>query len=263
MKQCGVCKETKPLDAYDLLPSGNTRKDCRNCLRVKAKQRMAEKREIGEYKISDKVKRRKALYKANAAQREGRVYIPEHAKRYLVSEPLDKEYRARAKRNARDAWRYWVKVKANNEWLDSYYSHKPWIDHRLTTAEAYTARYRNCKDFAIKERMRRQVTKAIKRDGIGEVIRGAIRRGAESKTVERKLGYTVQELRKHLEKQFTKGMSWDAFMGGEIHIDHVRPQASFDLSDDEQWVECWSLPNLRPCWAKENRAKSDKILFLL
>ena len=263
MKQCGVCKDTKPLRAYDLLASGNARKDCRDCLRVQAKQRMAEKRKAGEYKRSDKEKRRKSLYKANAAQREGSVYIPEHAKRYLVSKPIDKEYRSRAKRNARDAWRYWVKVKASNEWLDSYYSRKPWTDHRLTKAEAWRAKYRNCKDFAIKERMRRQVRKAQNRCGIADVMRSAITRGGESKTVERKLGYTIQELRTHIERQFTKGMSWDAFMGGAIHIDHVRPQASFDLSDDDQWEQCWHMANLQPLWARDNLSKGKSETKLL
>ena len=117
--------------------------------------------------------------------------------------------------------------------------------------------------FSIKERMRRQITKAKKRDGISEVIRGAIRRGGKSNAVERELGYSIDDLCLHLEKQFTKGMTWDKFKQGEIHIDHIVPQKEFDLSDDDEWRACWSLSNLRPCWARDNLVKSGKREFLI
>jgi len=58
-------------------------------------------------------------------------------------------------------------------------------------------------------------------------------------------------------------MSWEKFMQGEIHIDHIIPKAKFDLSDNDQWCACWDLPNLRPMWAKDNLKKSDKVLNLL
>lgn len=75
------------------------------------------------------------------------------------------------------------------------------------------------------------------------------------------VGYTVNDLREHLEKQFTKGMTWDNY--GEWHIDHRVPIASFDLTKEENIKECWSLGNLQPLWAEENRRKSDKRIYLL
>lgn len=78
-----------------------------------------------------------------------------------------------------------------------------------------------------------------------------------------KLGYTTEELRQHLERQFTKGMSWEN--KGLWHIDHIRPVSSFDISsiDDPAFLDCFGLHNLRPLWARDNLKKSAKYEFLL
>jgi hypothetical protein len=89
---------------------------------------------------------------------------------------------------------------------------------------------------------------------------GKARRSAESL-----LGYTIEELSRHIERQFTKGMTWDKFMDGEIHIDHIIPVAFLkpaEINSDE-FRACWALSNLQPLWAKDNREKSDKLLKLL
>ena len=78
------------------------------------------------------------------------------------------------------------------------------------------------------------------------------------------VGYTPEELRAHLERQFTKGMTWDAFMRGEIHIDHIVPQADFrfESRDEEGFRQCWALTNLRPMWARDNIAKGARRVTL-
>ena len=72
------------------------------------------------------------------------------------------------------------------------------------------------------------------------------------------LGCTYEEARAHIEAQFTEGMSWDKMGLHGIHIDHIRPCASFDLSDPEQQRECFHYTNLQPLWAEDNLKKSDK-----
>jgi len=59
------------------------------------------------------------------------------------------------------------------------------------------------------------------------------------------LGYSAEDLRIHLEKQFTDGMSWDNH--GEWHIDHIKPVSSFESFTHPSIVN--SLDNLRPMWA--------------
>jgi hypothetical protein len=76
------------------------------------------------------------------------------------------------------------------------------------------------------------------------------------------LGYTANELRAHIERQFTKGMRWD-LVGAEIHIDHIIPVIEFVRNGITDAKVIHALSNLRPMWADENRAKHDKIEFLI
>lgn len=75
------------------------------------------------------------------------------------------------------------------------------------------------------------------------------------------VGYTVNELKNHLEKLFTFGMNWDEFLKGNIHIDHIIPRSFFRYSSekDEQFQQCWALSNLQPLWWQDNIKKSDKM----
>lgn len=71
------------------------------------------------------------------------------------------------------------------------------------------------------------------------------------------LGCSVDEARKHIEAQFLTGMTWENH--GKWHIDHIRPCASFDLTDPEQQKQCFHYTNLQPLWAEDNIRKSDKV----
>lgn len=71
-----------------------------------------------------------------------------------------------------------------------------------------------------------------------------------------RLGYSKQELCKHLEKLFQKGMNWSNY--GEWHIDHRKPCSLFNQADDEQFRLCWSLSNLQPLWKEDNIRKNNK-----
>ena len=72
-----------------------------------------------------------------------------------------------------------------------------------------------------------------------------------------RFGCSANFIRAHIEKQFTKGMTWDNY--GEWHIDHIMPCAQFDLSNQMHADICFNWQNLRPLWAKDNVAKGDTI----
>lgn len=76
------------------------------------------------------------------------------------------------------------------------------------------------------------------------------------------LGYTIEELMSHLEKQFTEGMSWDNY--GKWHVDHIKPITSFNFEsvDDEGFKECWKLENLQPLWEEDNLSKGPRYLSI-
>lgn len=69
------------------------------------------------------------------------------------------------------------------------------------------------------------------------------------------LGYSISDLRSHLEALFLPGMTW-ANYGSAWHIDHRRPVKSFDLPS--QLRECWALSNLQPLWAIDNLRKGSR-----
>jgi len=50
-------------------------------------------------------------------------------------------------------------------------------------------------------------------------------------------------------------MSWDNYGYRGWHIDHIRPCASFDLTDPEQQRECFHYTNLQPLWWQDNLRK--------
>lgn len=75
------------------------------------------------------------------------------------------------------------------------------------------------------------------------------------------LGYTTAAFKEHIERQFTKGMSWDN--RSEWHVDHITPLASFDLSCQMERRAANALSNLRPIWAADNMEKGSSITMLL
>lgn len=70
------------------------------------------------------------------------------------------------------------------------------------------------------------------------------------------LGCTIGEAREHFEQKFEPGMSWQNH--GEWHIDHIRPLASFDLTNPEERRKAGHHTNLQPLWAKDNLSKGCK-----
>ena len=44
-------------------------------------------------------------------------------------------------------------------------------------------------------------------------------------------------------------------MCGEIHIDHIRPCSSFNLTKEDEIEKCFHYKNMQPLWAKDNLTK--------
>jgi hypothetical protein len=77
------------------------------------------------------------------------------------------------------------------------------------------------------------------------------------KTIEL-LGCSFNQFKDYFESKFTEGMSWELFMKGEIHIDHIRPCSSFNLYNEEEQKICFHYTNLQPLWKTENLKKGKK-----
>ena len=92
-----------------------------------------------------------------------------------------------------------------------------------------------------------------------------IRGGKRRKSWKEFIDYNLNDLMRHLESKFTKGMTWEKFMNGEIHIDHILPLSFFNYTsaDDAEFRKCWSLENLQPLWAEDNMKKHNKVSLKL
>jgi hypothetical protein len=99
--------------------------------------------------------------------------------------------------------------------------------------------------FAIGLRVRSRVSKALKKVG-----------AVKSQKTKELLGCSFEFLKEHIESQFKEGMSWEN--RSSFHIDHIRPLASFDLTDPEQLKAACHWSNLQPLYPIENIRKSDK-----
>ena len=175
--------------------------------------------------------------------------------------PTDRKAEAEAKA----AWHHWIAERAPDVWVAAYFaaSGKPWRNPRLSDAEQYKMQYRLDMAFRCEQRVRLRAKKKTRRDDVTAAIRDAALLKRPATSVMQRLGYTPEQLKSHIERQFKGRMSWDAFSQGKIHIDHIRPLAVFDLSDPDQFREAFSLPNMRPLWAADNLAKSARVEHLL
>ena len=75
-------------------------------------------------------------------------------------------------------------------------------------------------------------------------------------------GYNWNSLMKHLKKTIPEGYNWNDYLEGKLHLDHIDPISAFNFSKPEHtdFKRCWALSNLRLLPAKENIAKSNKLV---
>ncbi len=99
-------------------------------------------------------------------------------------------------------------------------------------------------------------------DCISGAINHSIRNGKNGLHWETLVGYTLEDLKRHLENQFRTEMTWNNYKHSGWHIDHIIPISRFNFSsyNDIDFKRCWALSNLQPMWGKENMSKGNKII---
>lgn len=70
------------------------------------------------------------------------------------------------------------------------------------------------------------------------------------------LGTNTALFRKHIESQFTAGMSWDNYGKDGWTLDHVIPLNMYDLTKPKEYAKATNYKNTRPLWAKQNQSRS-------
>lgn len=96
------------------------------------------------------------------------------------------------------------------------------------------------------------------RKDISTIIKRSVKKNYSGDSIWNYLPYKPIDLRLHLENQFDENMSWENH-GKYWHIDHIKPciLLPFDNTLHPNFLECWSLNNLRPLKAIDNLRKSS------
>jgi len=97
---------------------------------------------------------------------------------------------------------------------------------------------------------------------IGNAIRKSLKGNKAGHHWEDLAGYTCNDLMKRLKKTIPKNYTWDDFIQGKLHIDHIIPISAFNFTKPEHpdFKKCWALKNLRLLPARENIIKGNKLL---
>lgn len=227
MKKCTRCKEDLPLEAFgkDKYSHDGLTHQCKICRRKssaiwKSKNEKRVKEKNKEWRLNNPEKLLKNMEKFNKEH-------PNYQQEYL-SKPENKERHDQNRRN----------------WYEK---------NKTEICQNIAKRIENDINFKIKKNMRTRLYHILKKEW---------RAGSAVSD----LGCSVEELKIHLEKQFYSNpetgetMSWDNWKYDGWHIDHIKPLASFNLENREEFLKACHYTNLQPLWAKENLSKSDKIL---
>jgi len=100
------------------------------------------------------------------------------------------------------------------------------------------------------------------RHNLSSMIRHSLRKQGLSKSNAKwqdLVGYTLEQLKEHLENRFTPEMTWENY-GSFWHIDHIVPHSWFKFEDItcDSFKACWALENLQPLEAAENIKKGNR-----
>lgn len=125
-------------------------------------------------------------------------------------------------------------------------------EEKIKAKRAAYRKYRESKKGDPVRQMRMRIThlhvRALKRIG-----------GIKKSPTLEALGYSVDELVAHIERQFLRGMGWHN--SSEWHIDHIVPMSTARTVEDV--IALNQLSNLRPLWAEDNIRKKDKRIYLI
>jgi len=80
------------------------------------------------------------------------------------------------------------------------------------------------------------------------------------------LPYSKEELIEHLKTRLPENFMWEDFLKpGVLSLDHIIPQSmySFNSYEDEEFLKCWDLRNLRLIPIAENLSKNNKFILKL
>jgi hypothetical protein len=282
-KVCKHCGEEKPFSEYQKAGGGKWLQPyCKPCdAERKRKHTEVNRAVIAERRQEYFLKNKEVIY-AKTKEKYHKDKKPFQERGKLWREKNIDKIRERSRKyhheNAAEISKKWKeKRRANPE----YYKEKARILRESRTPEQIESKRQYDREYKQKNKEILAQKREAKRDQIREYkriysnkkaatdflyrlkrnlrtrIRCALKPNNRFKadTSERLLGCTIAEFKVHIESLFTEGMSWERFMAGDIHVDHIKPCALFDLTKEEEQRACFNYKNCQPLWKWDNLKK--------
>lgn len=282
-KTCRVCTVQKPSAEFHkniYYPDGRTTicADCFNAYQATKRQQLNYEVSVSEKrccickhtKTADHFSRRTSLkdgLAANCKECQAEYTLrwrDENAEKIKADKSADYAQNAEAYRARARAW-------ARTNVLRKSMVDREWRLRNIDRKRENDRAYREANREGLLENKRlwsRRYYIEVKKKDTGRMLHmrmsGSIRRGMTGKggkSWQDLVPYTREQLLARLKKTMPKGYTWDDFMSGELHIDHIVPVSAFNFSSytDIDFQRCWALTNLQLLPKKENLQKGRKI----
>lgn len=248
MKVCNKCKEVKPLSEFHVRAKSidGHRTECKSCISKRLKI-YAEK---NKNEISTK---KKIYHKLNEEKR--KQYYIENKDIISVKKKIYAEKNKNKISDNKKAYNVENKdiIKIRNKiWYDNNKEeYKEKIKEYYIENKEKVKKYQKEYNIKNKDKINDSKRKYYKKNIHVFVWRQLLKRTIQqfgtkkSNTTIKMLGYTPEQLKIHLESQFTEQMDWSNY--GQWHVDHIKPVSTFNKAECPSIVN--SLSNLRPLWA--------------
>jgi len=142
---------------------------------------------------------------------------------------------------------WWNKGENNNKWKGGVSFDKEYVKNRHLN---YLKKY---------NKEKRKTNPKFRLDAnIATAVYKVLRSSKKWKKWQDLVGYKIEELISHLEKQFDDKMTWNNY-GSYWEVDHIKPKSLFkyETAEDPEFKKCWALNNLQPLEKSENRVKRN------
>jgi hypothetical protein len=233
MKECKTCKEIKELDSFtkDKLSKGGYKQSCKLCIAKACRERrVSNPKARREYEAKWRAKN---VDKCKSGTYKWREKNPEQWSNYRKKYYQNNKEKI-AEQSKATYEKYKQKYNENNRRYQKD-NHKLLMQKRKERIESNPL-------LQFKERIRCLVKNSFYR-----------LKHNKTKRVSEVIGADWEIVKEHFVSQFKDGMTWEAFIAGEIHVDHIQPLAS--AKTEEELIALCHYTNLQPLWCLDNLSK--------
>lgn len=274
--ECKHCPKCNNLKSYPAFYRNHSH--CKACEQEWAKNNSEKRGEISRRWAKNNPE--KVIASTRKWQKNNMSKVRETAKKWARNNPdkvreISERWRHNNPERVLEIHRNWL--RANPDWKRNPNSgkeaRKKWEKEHPEKRREYSKRYREKHPESRKlwrennrdllrgyDKKRRTTLRGKLNDRMSVSIWQALRKNKNGYRWEVLVGYTIADLKTHLESLFRDGMSWDNM--GKWHIDHLVPKSRFhyETSESPEFKVCWSLANLQPMWKSDNLSKHAKTM---